>query len=41
MSVLMYIDVTDSAPVYLCDHFNAVSDVLFYGTRSNINGKCM
>ncbi len=29
---------TNNAPAYLCDHFNAVSDVHFYGTRSNVNG---
>ncbi len=38
MGILMYRCLTINAPVYLCDHFNAVSDVHFYGIRSNVNG---
>ncbi len=38
MGVLMYRCLNNNAPAYLCDHFNVVSDVHFYGTRSNVNG---
>ena len=43
MGVLMYRcpkqqPATLLCTVYLCDHFNAVSDVHFYGIRSNVNG---
>ncbi len=34
----MYIGLANNDPAYLCDHFNVVSDVHFYGTRSNVNG---
>ncbi len=38
MSVLMYRCLTNNDPVYLCDHFNAASDVHFYNIRSNVKG---
>ncbi len=38
IGVLMYRCLTNNAPAYLCDHFNVVSDIHFYGTRSNVNG---
>ncbi len=38
MGALVYRCVTNNAPAYLCHHFNVVSDVHFYDTRSTING---
>ncbi len=38
MGFLLYRCLTNNAPVYFCDHSNALSDVYFYGTRNNVNG---